>query len=404
MKIKMLLLAAVLIALVGGGTAQAQDGGWSVWLMDMTTQQMVRVYLDGRVETFTPDIPEAAFPSAFTPDGRMLAMCEQSQAGSSLIVYDIEGDAEIVNVPIPGESTVCNVTPNAFNEDASRIAFGTIEAQANADGMLTPSGWSLVVVEVPSGQIAYTLRSDDASVANLGGQWDYTGGTESIGFMPFVWNFEAGQVTFTPTPWGTEVGAGLDAVVWDMNGGALQLTDRYHGRWVFDELPNGEMTWTQNNPELPALMPMGPGEAANVVMYTDGAQQPYMIHHSPDMTLVQSVFVNNGQHIAAFMSGDFNPDTGAMPTKWAVIGRDGLVQQIPERFTEYNLRGAPDGFVIMHVEYGDSVTSELLYGRFVEGGLETSVLWSAQSDIWQMLWADEMPVNEGLSAFPAVNP
>lgn len=407
-----LFLLALLTLLVSTIPALAQDTNWFVYLYNGGTKELVRVNTDGSQTAYALGLDANTYVSAydmtFTPDGSRVALCgltysENSPQGVTTLYFrDIANQTNILQIDL-GNSIGCRTGKYALSDDGTQLAVGLIryfptDATVPDAPPMDTSGpaWEVKVYDIASGNLVNEMNATTPAASIAG---ELSGGA----FLPDVRYFANKQIIFAEMPYG--IGGALDMPVylWTLADGSLQPY-QWYGNPGVDFLPTGELIWIDDDPGLPAAEPMGPIGFYNVLLYADkSGEPPRLIYHSPDWTLADAKFINNGQQIAVLLLPGFDPNNPEMqPSKWVALDRAGTVTGLATVPNYAQLLAAPNGYVLLDftfqnpAEYANPLYT-LRYG--------TTTLWqNAPADPsvnWELAWVTPSPMAEGLQPFPA---
>ncbi len=394
--LKWLGLSMVLLLTVGA--AAAQSTGWSAYLFNNVTRQLVRVSLDGTQVPINLNLPEGTYlgeaDTAFTNDGNRMAYCaidySQPNAVATLNVIDATSGMPLYQQSM-GQTLGCWV---AYSADNSMLTVSTVNYFGGdpAADVARPI-WELRILDADSGNQMAIMSPFDPDATNLGLLNDFA-------IMPDVRYFDNNQVIFTGVIWGSE-GAPIEpAFLWDLNSSALLPFDDWW-RWGLS-VSGPEVVWLDNDPTLPVGNPGGPVPASNVVRMRDTAGEVQTIFHSPDWILLDSEFIEDGQRLALSLLEPFdesNPsDSNAV--RWIALDRSGNVTELATNTGYSQIVNAPGGYVYLYgsnPEVGNTVTLEYRVGG------QTQTLFSGQSDnsgaAWSLIWTTPSTPVTGLPAF-----
>ncbi|MEP7291995.1 MAG: hypothetical protein ABI835_09435 [Chloroflexota bacterium] len=394
-------VAFVMLALLVAFPAAAQSD-WSLYLFNSSTQQVLRVYLDGTQQAYDLGIPAGSFTGQrsidFSSDGNRVAFCvpvnEPNGAHSYLYIKDV-ASSQPLTVDM-GMGDGCWVT---YSEDNTQVAVGVVHYYAGATGVDTSvPPWELVVVDAATGQKLDEMNAAKAAVA----QFD----PEPRSYMPDVRYFNNSQIIFGAVPWGTEGFPISPAYFWQLGDDSIQSIDRWW-RWGVDSLSaTGELVWMELDPNFAAADPGGPMPQSNVVKLADKSGQEHVIYANPQWVLTGTHFIDNGRQLAIgeLQAFDLNNPEAQQTTRWMALDRSGTVSELASGLGFSELSSAPDGYIILWASDNNIPSTLTLEYR---SGRETTQLWQQQANngiSWSLLWAAPTPTADGLAAFPAVTP
>ncbi len=408
------LWIAVLLLVLSAIPALAQDTSW--WAYIYNGRDLVRVYQDGTTESFNVGLGADTFVGAqefaFSTDGSRVAFCAttyppmtgdiQPQPLTGVFLRDIVGQTNLLDLDM-GTAIACRTGAEGMSPDGSLFAVGAInqfEGDPNADP--TQPAWRLQVVDTATGSVAYELTNQSPAAISAFGE---TGGTT----MPYIQHVDNSSVIFAPMPWFTE--GFIDAAYrWDFGADTVELaTGEQWEQFRFDTLDaTGEQVWIAADPNLPALQPMGPMPAYNVVRVADSSGQVTTIYHNPNENPVEARFINNGQQVAIQLSQPFDESNPNAPIqyKWVAVDRAGNVTDLFIDTSFSYLFGAPDGYVRLVWDSRNQDPNNATFHLLYAANGETTELWSMagsndQFGSWELAWAAPMPAAEGLQPFIA---
>lgn len=396
-----------------GSTAEA-GGMWFAWLFNPQDDSFLRVYEDGSTEQHTVTLPAglrvSASPTAFAPNGELIALCARDDSGSAtyLIVHSFNPDAVSkagISFPVVyalGQRTECSIPQNAFNEsDPNQLAFGVVNhypGDPNAD--LSRPAWELLVFDIAQATITARYDATTPGAENIvpfdGARWV---------FMPYVHRFVDGTVYFELAPWGTEFMPGQKVVSWQPGAQVVTPVSGPLGQMGLQTHPvTQEMVWLGIDESLPQAQPMGPMPAYNVVLYQHPSMAaPVAIYHDPTVIPGQLEYVRGGDALAilaipgADMSADI-PEPG--PSDWVLLERSGAVTPLNLGAFVYHIAGLRDGLAAWESNY-ENWTATLYRYTWAEGAASPaqSVLWSGDNPNWTLMWAMPQPTGGDVQMF-----
>ncbi|MFN8564724.1 MAG: hypothetical protein U0703_24575 [Anaerolineae bacterium] len=236
-----LALLALLLAL----PASAQSG-WSAYLFNNLSQQILRVSSDGSQQSYDLGLPEGVYLGqrslVFSPDGSRAAYCmvvnQTDGANATLIVRDLASGASLVSVDL-GKTDGCWVQ---YSEDASQIAVGVVRYYAgDPNAPANVPSWQLLVLDEASGAQLHEMNPVKGNAYFDAGRT----------LMPDVRYFANNQIVFAGIPWGTEGFPISPAYFWQLGDDSVQPVDRWW-RWGLDSLSaTGELVWIELDQAMP---------------------------------------------------------------------------------------------------------------------------------------------------------
>jgi hypothetical protein len=402
----LLLLAALVITPVA-----AQATAWFAYLYNPQSKALVRVGLDGGQSTYSLDLGADIFiggyDTAFTADGGRLAFCAlknvpaDNPTHSEAIVFlrDIAAQKNLLEINL-GKAVACRTGQTGYSPDGAQIAV-SIVAYVPFGQQAAQSGpvWRLLTLDAASGQIVKEINAQSAAIANV---------TEpKNAVFPFVRYFSSDLLVFMFMPFASEGSFDAPAYTWQPSSGAVQ-TINYWGKAGLDSL-GGELSWVALDAKLPAVMPEGPIPQSNTVMIADKTGQARMIYHNGQFVVADTRFINDGQQLAIFLLPGFDlsqpqPEQPVQkPSKWIALDRAGNLTELHSTLYFTFLRAAPGGYVMLDLSFKDKQqTQAQTQLKLTRGGL-TSVLWTSDSQGWELAWAAPAPAAANLPPFPTLS-
>lgn len=355
MRIKMLivLVAGVLMGL-SGLAVQGQAGGWTAWLYDPADGSLTQVAENGAVvDVFTLPMPLGfdRYPNraAASADASLFAYVVYNSVTyqGMLVVSQRERQRAAFALPLTlSDTTEFAADASLYNESSTALALGY-----SLDG----GGWGLIVLDLTSGSVTATIRSDTPTVALLGLP-------ATPGMTPVVRRFAGQTVTFTLAQAGTQDVGQRMGYDWQIDTGDL-LANPVYGSLDADTFPlTGEVIFSQADDRLANQAASFPLFQANTLQVYDprsGARFPFF--NLPDAALQSPRFIQNGELILT------DSVDAAERYAWLVIRRDGLlVGSLPTAVSIDDVRGVPDGFIYTTSAYVPGATT-LVYVNTRDG-------------------------------------
>jgi Bacterial SH3 domain len=359
---KWLLILAIL--LLGVVPAAAQSTGWTAWLYDYSSGHMTEVNDSGAV------LDDVALPlpggfdhypnrAAVGHNGSPFAYVVYNSATfqGALVVSQRDSITAAFNLPLTiADSTELVADEYIFNEDNSLVALGY-----SLDG----GGWGLMVLDLRTGAVSYTLRYDAPLVGALGLEAGY-------GLTPVVRHFNGRVVTFSMVQSGTEGQSHYDSYDWNIDSGSLTLNPVYPSLDTDTFAGTGEVVMSLADERLPNHSADFTFFQANTLqVYQPATGMRFPFYNTPDQTLFSPHFIQNGKLILLDSA-----DTASRYT-WTVIQRDGtVVGSLPTAITINDVRGVPDGFIYTTNTFSPGATT-LVYAN-ISGGLNAGApVWTS---------------------------
>lgn len=366
-----IIIAGLLVWTLPAG---AQDSGWTAWLYNNANGGMTLVNESGILDAYTLPLPagfdrypqRAAVGHSSSPVAYVAYNSTTFQG--VLVVSQREAILASFNLPLTiASSTELVADESLFNEDDSRVALGYA---------LDGTGWAMVVLDIPTNTIEYSLRFDSPLVAALGIPAGY-------GLTPVVRHFVGNQVVFNLVQTGTEGASYYDGYTWTLDTGTISANAAYPSLDSDTFLPTGETILSLADERLPShpdAFIFFQANTLQVIEPASGARYPF--HNNPDRTLFSPHFIQNGELILV------DSVDAESRFSWNVIGRDGtLLGTLPTAITINDVAGTPDGFIYTTGTFSPGLTT-LVYVNTVDG-LDGGVpVWSGGTEeTWLIAWA-----------------
>lgn len=399
------LIALVLLVVVCAATpASAQDDSpvWSALVYSTSLHQLVRVGVDGELASYDLEFGADGVLQGrhivVWPDGQQIAYCVVYNNGvdaATLYVRDLASGAVLAETAF-ADAADCRVTQPSLSADGERLAvalFNYFPGQPDADTRVPP--WQLAVVEVDSGDVVQVLDGDDAVA-----QTDIDADSAII---PEARAFAGETVTWFAIPYAVGASNSYAVYDWHLDSGALTPVE---GPGIYDvaSLPEtGEQVYATQDETLPFAVPEGPIPANNVVMVDDGDAAPYIINHNPTWITIDTAFIDNGQQVALVqVPAADQPQTTAFSVSIRAIAldRQGETDDLLSNNGALTVLGAPSGYIALMGPPSPDGPYRLLYGM----GGQTTTLWQATGQSWELVWAAPTPTAPGLSPFTRWTP
>ena len=328
-------LATLYLLVAGWFSTSAQVAGtsWSVQLYDSTSGKVTTVDNNGQVlDTFL--LPLAAgfdhYPVrvAVGHSGSLLAYVATNSTTyqGALIISQRDRLLTSFNLPLTLATSMEFVADESvFSEDDSRVALGY---------SLEGGGWGIIVLNLVSGGVDYSLRSDLPIVGVLGIP-------STAGLTPVIRQFSLQIVTFNLVASGTEAGTALKGYDWKLDSNDLIAnpvfvsldSDR------FDD--SNEVIMTAADERLDnqnASFSFFQANSLQVYEILTGARFP--VFNMANVTLHSPRFIQNGERILV--------DTATADGRyaWTVVERNGsVIGTLPTAVNLNDVKGVVDGFV-----------------------------------------------------------
>lgn len=392
------IIVMILLLLTALMPAAAQDS-WFAYVYNGIEKRLVRVDLDGTTTSYDMGLDENTFANSydmtFAPDGQRVIFCATTggqQSRSMLYVRDIAAETNTVELDL-GASLGCRTGKEALSPDQSTIAVGVVNyfpGAPNADA--TMPIWRLLLVDVNSGAIVQELNADMPEAAPINT-------TDAI--LPWVKRHEAGRVMFSEVPYATGGAPFFPPFTWDTAANAVTEAPAHFGQMTLKYLPaTGEYIWPDVDESRPFTEPIGPMPVANVVQVLDNGE-PRPIYYRGEGVITDVAFINQGQQIAILYEPQPDPTVpDAPPMPWVAVDRQGNITDLTQVQTFSQIADAPGGYVLLRMEADENFENiQFSLEHTVIGG-ETSLLWLAEGQSWELAWAQPVAAAPDLPAFP----
>lgn len=346
------LFALTACLIIGMIPATAQGAGWTAWLYDAGHMTQINDTGD-TLEDFILPLPPGfdTYPQRVSVghNGSPIAyvVYNSSTFQGALVVSQRDKIAATFNLPLTiADSTEYIADESLFNEDNTMFALGY---------SLEGGGWGLIVLDLQSGNVSYSVRYDAPLVAALG----LPAGN---GLTPVIRHFSGRDVTFSMAQSGTEGQSHYDNYDWNIDSGSLTLNPVYPSLDSDTLDATGEVIMSLADERLPNHAADFTFFQANTLQVYDplsGARYPF--YDAPNQTLFSPRFIQNGELILVDTT-----DTAARYF-WTVIQRDGtVVGTLPTAITINDVRGVPDGFIYTTDKFTPGATT-LVYVNTRDG-------------------------------------
>ncbi|MCI0714059.1 MAG: hypothetical protein L0154_28140 [Chloroflexi bacterium] len=392
-----LTIVLVIVSLLWVIPSQAQNSsGWQAWLYNRSANELVRVNETGEVlqQTAAPALDGETLLGgaiAFSEAGNRAATCSEDENGNvTLIVYDLTNE-EVLQTRELGNVAHCTLTGHSF--DGRQLAYGVLN-----DIYENLEGWAFEVMDWQTGEILYSLNSEDAEVMVT----DYLS-------VPAPAYHEGGLLVLRMDPFaiGGEMTHALPSFVWEPAENRLgRQVDDVYGNPGLDILSQrGEIIWLETDedyttPTNSALLPYTP---MNVIKSSDRSGQHQVIVSGEGEAIGAITYADNGQKVL-FQTIAYH--TNRAPTySWNVIDRNGNVTSLGELAPSV-IDAAPtrDGFALLYQEGGQTLLARY---SFVRNRLqEPEIIWTGEGDAfqWWLVWSTPITGEGNLVSWQNVAP
>ncbi|MEZ4667613.1 MAG: SH3 domain-containing protein [Anaerolineae bacterium] len=354
---------------------QAQGAGWTALLYDVSNGTMTIVNENGFVIS-NYNLPLVAgfdrYPLkvAVGHGGRPLAYVVFNSVTFQGALVVSEEDRLITSYALPvsvSDSTEFVADESLFNEDNSLVALGY---------GLEGGGWGIIVLNVITGAVDYSIRPDMPAVAVLGLP-------SEPGMMPVIRQFNKHNVTFNLVRSGTEVAVDLKGYDWNIDTNDLTLNPIYASldsdrleitNEVIMSLPDNRLS--NESAKFPFF------QANSLQVYDVANSGRYPFFNMLDASLQSPHFIQNGELILV------NTASASGALIWTVLQRNGtVVGTLSNTINVIEVRGVQDGFVYLSdTLVPGSMTLVYVYTR---DGLDAGVpVWTgATGTELSLVWA-----------------
>jgi hypothetical protein len=309
----------------------AQGTDWAAWLFDPAAGRMIYVTgASGAVDAVSLSLPAADYTTGRVAVGH----------GGSPFAY-IASNAEGVARLVVADRAQIRFQYELPSSYADSLEFSAGSAPFTADDSafalgysLVQPGWEIIVMDIRTGAIPYTLRSSDPLAVN--NRLD-----SRFGVTPVIREFNGDRVMFTLVLAGTEGAAQYQSFTWHLGSDQLIANDVYPALDAARLPATGEVIMALPDERLPAAPESFPFFQANTLHVfnpANGARYPFF--YVTDLNLYRPRFIQNGEWI--LVGGEMTTGEAI----WMVIGRDGqLAGTLPSTVTIDHLWGLGDGFL-----------------------------------------------------------
>ncbi len=414
-KTNLTILFTLVALFVMGIVPALAGGGWSVYLFESTSGELLRVYQDGTQESHNIGLGENQFISsrdiAFNADASREAYCVTTyppgtaeapgQPFSTFYLRDLAAETNVLEVEF-GSAIGCRTDSNSFNADFSQIAISVVNyfpGDAAAD--TSKPSWQIQIIDTATGAIVNELNSNSPAVAAQGMILDAP-------VLPDVNLFDSSQVVFAEVPYGIGGIPSVNAFRWQLSDGTLTPEpDGPHNHFNVDKLEaTGESVWAAFDPGLPAAAPDGPVGQSNVIILADASGAQRVIYHNGEWTPITAKFIEEGQRIAILLFPAYDPNqpVGAQPSKWVALDRTGNITDLQTDLEYSDIAPAPGGYAFLRTRLpqteNEMVRTSLEYYSD-NTGTNMAELWSGEgTTIWEITWSGPMTALDNLPPFP----
>ncbi len=377
------MIWVLLIGLAIIAPSFAQTGGWTAWLYDRESGRATKVDDSGiiLVDLILPTIDGYDTYSqnlAVSHNGNYLAytVYNLNDGASQLLIYNV-AEARLSLQFDPGVIFDDTISFSVGNRLYSPSDTGFAYAYS------TESNWVIVIFDLMSGNLLFSLTSDDPMISGLG---------IDAFFTPVIQRYTAAEVEFTTILSGSGGAVLYDSYHWNLLTNVITPSTAFPSVFTDAFLPTGEIVMATFDERLPnriAQLPL-PYQLNALQVYDTNSRQRLTFFASEAWTMGQTNFIEGGKRI---LSNAYQFDTE--DNLWVVIERDGsLAGYMPiEPSVTDSIRGVQGGF--LYTSYITGVTGEnenvaLLY-------VETTLGFSTGRPVWfseigsypKLVWASD---------------
>lgn len=360
------------------------------WAYSPSRDTMVLLNANGLAATIPrPKLPnevaslETPPMMSFSPDGQMLVLAAPLSNGQDgLGFYNLAtGQFVQTHMAQPNESIFLGSSPGlttlfpeyagspyAFTTDSTRVAIGLAQ-------MITAAAWRVIVFNAVNGQVQATLDNTNtlthASVSPTQAWFPrpmaFLGsGAEAQIHLQFILGFTGGSSQYP-------------ALAWNPTTGTIAISNLVFS--TFDIQPAGGVFVFPNlDPTIPALEPIGPGAATNVIQrdaVTTGPSSPVTLYTDSANYLGGTSWAANGQLVLFTTS---KPDyVGGQVDFWVLSVSTGAANQLPS--DTRSVYPTSEGFLRV-----DSTGQVFRHGLANPTGGQ--LLWQSNDPDLRLLWSN----------------
>ncbi len=388
MMLRTLLLLTVCALSMSSAAAQT-PASWSILLYNAADGALVRVDLDGAVETYELGLPPQLSPRqiAISDDGARAAYCLHDGRRTTLTVRDLALGSALIEQTLPAGIT-CSTAPGGFDE-RGRLAISVFRERGQ------PNDWEIRVIDSTGAVLTSLNASALESLAETG-------------IRPQVRSFRADALILAALPFGVGGTPDADAYRWVLDTNTV-TPEPHWGAFIFDQLAaTSEQVWAQVDPLLPQGNPGAPIRPFNTLHLVDRDGSERLIYHCPDWILIDALFVADGQALALQLLEpvDQAGERGQM-TRWLTLSREGIVRDVGVFRAESRpaLVNAPGGHALLWAEREadesafSAVRLDYFDGAVVRRLWKETLLPETGENPWTIVWTAPPPSSEELPPF-----
>ena len=388
---KRFVLTILFLLLLASGPIAAQGGGWSAYLYNVNSGELVRIASDGSQQTIDLGLGGDVYVDpqsiAFSADGTRAAYCafvfqEDNVINMRLVVRDVLAGENLFARDLPNVVD-CRVSPKGFSAAGNQIVVGVVNYLSPGSDATDRPIWELLIIDAATGNLEEALNANTPFLAELGRD-------QQAAYMPDVRLFDDQRVIFAQIPLtGSSGGVDAPAIEWGRATPSAIDVPQW-GKFGLDVLEfTGEMVWIEHNADMAAGPQGNTVLPFNTLILAEPLQPARMIYHSPDRVILSAHFINGGSQIALQMADGV----------WLALDRAGNVSALPLGTGLY-AEMVPTGTGYLHLNF-DYESPEALR-PITQVSFGSSLAWESNSEFWSIVWASPFPPGEGLQqSFPA---
>jgi len=407
-----LVIGVILLLLAIPPTlAQETDADvWSAYLFNNGTQRLIAVDAAGTVTELPLTFPEETFIGAydlrFSPDGSLVAYCEMNFSASqgsglvpsTLTLREVATGATRYQQDM-GLTQLCQV--EAFSADNAHMVVALDYSPPGTPGRQPDApAWELQILNTTDGAQSAQIDANSGLIDP---------GTVEGMVTPIVHTVTAERITFALLGFfDTDPAFAYD---WTFTTGDISPNPNAQNIPYIELAATGEIAYLDYDDDFPApsfgnaMLP-----PVNALMIGVPGEEPYISVFSPEWMMNDLVFVNGGAAIAVYELGEIDANTGALQTRWRLLGRDGagISEIVPPNFNITQVADAPGGYVVLEAESDTleftlegTATVTTTLARWQDG--TSTLLWEDISeDIsvgWELVWSAPVAAPANLPRF-----
>jgi len=387
-------------------------GSFSAYLYSPQRSDLLLLNADGTSTRYNLGLPADTYTyssnMSFSDDGRLVAYCTIAYVPNSpvstatLYVRDIAAQSNLLTLDLgSNEGKFCSV--GKYSLVGNQLALSLMNyAPYSANPDTSQPVWEVRIVEITTGETLHEINADMYPLDDLSAQY---GGMMTL---PSILRYTGTDVLLAFFPFASEGLLNAPSFIWNVASGSLDAIADW-GRSGMDALDTGELVYPDNDPGLPAGMPMGPMGVFNVLRAVDDGGEPRIIYHVADWLIGSARFINHGRQLALSLFPSYNPDAPDVNSgiRWIALDRSGSVTELFSSPYFAEVLPAPDGYIVLIQNYENGNPQQGSFSlTLVSGGVST-VLWedaNAGDASWELAWATPTELASDLPPFPTFTP